>query len=681
MANNEEVKAKTSIDYSSAMDYHRKEHFPMKEVKKRHSFFKQFERRKRHRSDRSLSDTKKEVTKDNNKERTAVETSVSSNSCDLKSLNNQRSDPASDASVEGKDSQLMGTWTCEMCTLENPRNRQRCQVCTARKPIMALAPVSTSPVCSLPRSEHTTRGKNSSRQVVTSTNDTPVNSLKTPKTSKKADISQHIDNCVSYQTPKSAARAKIELSKNARNHPVSSTTDSNENKGDLYKARSENVSVNVQLSTTDDKENKSSERNQCKENVHRDKHEKATENTQPAPTNHVVETSGTDCLANRNYQDLQFTLTRVLDQLDKMTKLIQTQKEEMLSLREQNEEILRSHRDILNQNREMRSSLIALEAGICAQRSHLATESSINNDAPSNVSPEVRPARDFTMPKSGVHLEELEATSSATECSYNPNAEKPNDSQNAVDMASSSPENKGDSNLAFLSANEDDLQCDDKPEQSSTQELEIKHTSQRHNEVVKDGQKLRLTPLSPAASTQTIDPDESPQMRAPLKAAGPKKTLSDRTNQSVIHPATKTWMTNKHSRQFLSEMENEVRKEQPSTWLTTRSKVTSTAPFLDVSGQRQDDFLSESPQPKYAYKETVRCHKDRNGLPCHDCDECRKWYLTLKKTGHEFSQDPVAFSRHRSRFRPPETPEDFWEMSFVDERKARQLREADEQGK
>ena len=46
----------------------------------------------------------------------------------------------------------------------------------------------------------------------------------------------------------------------------------------------------------------------------------------------------------------------------------------------------------------------------------------------------------------------------------------------------------------------------------------------------------------------------------------------------------------------------------------------------------------------------------------------------LKETGHDLSQDLMQNSRHRARFKPSETPVDFWEMDFIDERDADQKR-------
>jgi DNA repair protein endonuclease SAE2/CtIP C-terminus len=135
----------------------------------------------------------------------------------------------------------------------------------------------------------------------------------------------------------------------------------------------------------------------------------------------------------------------------------------------------------------------------------------------------------------------------------------------------------------------------------------------------------------------------------------------------------------------------------------------------------------------FRYQEVVRCQHERRGLPQRDCPECKAFYEALKRTGHDMkdwqensglvklpsflsesrkraiaqrketglqsihedhpvvaegtgqptdSSSHVAgrpaadrpnqkyfFSRHRSRFTPPETPDDFWSLDFADEKR------------
>jgi hypothetical protein len=104
---------------------------------------------------------------------------------------------------------------------------------------------------------------------------------------------------------------------------------------------------------------------------------------------------------------------------------------------------------------------------------------------------------------------------------------------------------------------------------------------------------------------------------------------------------------------------------EQNQWIKARKPLKATAARgADANG---DGLWDESQQPNYPYKETVRCKAERQGLRCHDCEQCRKWYFMLQSTGHNLSQDPLQNSRHRSRFATSETPQDFWELDFIDE--------------
>ena len=76
--------------------------------------------------------------------------------------------------------------------------------------------------------------------------------------------------------------------------------------------------------------------------------------------------------------------------------------------------------------------------------------------------------------------------------------------------------------------------------------------------------------------------------------------------------------------------------------------------------------IDSNNEPSFAYQEVVRGRANRQALPGHECEECRKWYDA--NPGYDRREIVMECSRHRSRHIPPSTPPDFWNLTFVDER-------------
>jgi DNA repair protein endonuclease SAE2/CtIP C-terminus len=155
------------------------------------------------------------------------------------------------------------------------------------------------------------------------------------------------------------------------------------------------------------------------------------------------------------------------------------------------------------------------------------------------------------------------------------------------------------------------------------------------------------------------------------------------------------WVTNRSARVFLRQLEQQP--PQPIDAIRSTSKPVNPksdkAPTKWTS-KSSDDGLEEG--PSYAYKEVVRKQCERKTLNCYDCPNCQKFYAALRKTGHvddiailsrggkrthqtiagessaedDIQVGNVSFGRHRARFAQSETPVDFWELDFIDERDA-----------
>ena len=158
-----------------------------------------------------------------------------------------------------------------------------------------------------------------------------------------------------------------------------------------------------------------------------------------------------------------------------------------------------------------------------------------------------------------------------------------------------------------------------------------------------------------------------------IHPAGRQKNppLGNSTNKK----ASFGWTNTTNSKSFLNHLmrtsgrTNGDKKRISAPWVSA-SRPTKTANKTSPSLRNIWDD-SQDLNPGYQYQEVVRCKAKRQGLPCHDCPDCRAFYDFLHRSGHDFSQDVglMEYSRHRAQFTPPETPADFWEIDFTDEKK------------
>lgn len=92
---------------------------------------------------------------------------------------------------------------------------------------------------------------------------------------------------------------------------------------------------------------------------------------------------------------------------------------------------------------------------------------------------------------------------------------------------------------------------------------------------------------------------------------------------------------------------------------------------LSISSDgRRDDGMHN-----YAYEEVVRGKAAREALIGYECKECAAFFdeAVLHGDGSKYydRDELLRCSRHRARQTPPQTPEDYWELSFADEREER----------
>lgn len=148
------------------------------------------------------------------------------------------------------------------------------------------------------------------------------------------------------------------------------------------------------------------------------------------------------------------------------------------------------------------------------------------------------------------------------------------------------------------------------------------------------------------------------------------------------------WMTNRHNRDFLLEG---AAKSDANDSSDNRKRSTITATASPYTRRSIPGAPSTNPDTT-KYEEVVRKKDEREKLRRHDCPDCGKFMdAIMEGDGAEIFErhQLMCNSRHRTRYTPPETPEHFWELSFIDEIKKRErvqldgdagLQEADDDG-
>ena len=117
-----------------------------------------------------------------------------------------------------------------------------------------------------------------------------------------------------------------------------------------------------------------------------------------------------------------------------------------------------------------------------------------------------------------------------------------------------------------------------------------------------------------------------------------------------------------------------MRKRNGSSRLSlTRLKRTQKENEKSKKEQFKDEASnvgSASNSPSYKYCEVVRKKDERRALPGRVCPECNGFFDTVCNND-VFDKNQLVgdISRHRCRHTPPQTPDNFWDLSFIDEKR------------
>ncbi|GMF21518.1 unnamed protein product [Phytophthora lilii] len=131
----------------------------------------------------------------------------------------------------------------------------------------------------------------------------------------------------------------------------------------------------------------------------------------------------------------------------------------------------------------------------------------------------------------------------------------------------------------------------------------------------------------------------------------PKKNMFKSTEKRKSARLAATWAEEKR------------RMQKKPKWQEALSRA---AADLDKENVRTSESRTND-KTDFAYVEVVRNREERKTLPAHDCVECKKYYDALGGLGAgDAAAQKSKCSRHRARFEPYQTPDDFWRLSFPD---------------
>jgi hypothetical protein len=189
--------------------------------------------------------------------------------------------------------------------------------------------------------------------------------------------------------------------------------------------------------------------------------------------------------------------------------------------------------------------------------------------------------------------------------------------------------------------------------------------------------KKTTLPISPGQTCLAVDSEDegaNSKMDPP-----PERRKEPPLGNSTNRKSSATWTSTVSNKTFLGQLDRtnssfDADSQQGSSFMKTSSGwIAKSRPHVRPQPSTSKEpgniwYDSQDLGQGYKYHEVVRGKAKRQCLPGHDCPECKAFYECIHRNGHEFSQNPVEHTRHRAQYAPPETPENFWEMDFVDEK-------------
>ncbi|KAL6052943.1 DNA endonuclease rbbp8 [Balamuthia mandrillaris] len=174
----------------------------------------------------------------------------------------------------------------------------------------------------------------------------------------------------------------------------------------------------------------------------------------------------------------------------------------------------------------------------------------------------------------------------------------------------------------------------------------------------------RKTPPSGSGKANPFLMDVRPlkEFREGKKSPEAETERSNSYDKGLAFAATTTGGGGRGAAIFITSEEEE---EEGKTLEPTRGLKSSSRNVLNSSGSRHNT-------PNFAHVAVVRKKAERELLPAHECEQCKKWYDAMAEAkGGEDQQDRQhrvdACSRHKCLYAAPPTPPHYWDMGFPED--------------
>ena len=153
-----------------------------------------------------------------------------------------------------------------------------------------------------------------------------------------------------------------------------------------------------------------------------------------------------------------------------------------------------------------------------------------------------------------------------------------------------------------------------------------------------------------------------PMREAKRETTSKKAVVKTKQHEAVFKSVVKKRRNDKVCATWADEKQKMLRT---TTW-EHRLERAATGP-LKRATVGTEPLASTKESMSFPYIEVVRNREARKALPGHDCTECKKYYDALAELGAvDVATQMHNCSRHRARFEPYQTPDDFWRLSFPD---------------